>query len=244
MLGVAVTALMLGLVPGAYATPLNPGGSVLPNAIPMLPAGTLVGTQTTNINVPGAFTATVIAAVWKENSGNMDFVYQVLNTSGPKGETINAFQTASYAGFTTNVSNLNSADAGPGGQLHGVGFNLALNPNDSNLAKRPGTFQPATLQNSKTVIFTGSDFTIAPGEHSTLLVVGTNGHTWSNKGHGLVVGEVFAGQLNTYAPAAGGGIAGVPEPTSLVLLGGCVLGLGARAGWRRWRRKPSAQPAV
>jgi hypothetical protein len=183
----------------------------------------------------------VVAAAWKENSGNVDFIYQVINTSGPNGETINAFQTANYAGFTTQVSILNSADAGPGGQLKGLGFNIGPNPNDSNLAKRPGGALPATLQNARAVIFTGSDFTVSPGQHSSLLVVGTNGGSWTNKGQGLVVGEVHAGQLNTFAP---GTFAAVPEPTSLVLLGGCVLGLGARAGWRRWRRKPLVQPAV
>jgi hypothetical protein len=131
----------------------------------------------------------------------------------------------------------------PLGPLQGLGFNTGANPQDSNLAKRPGTSSPATLQNAKTVIFTGSDFTIDPGQHSTLLVIGTNATNWTNQGHELVVGEVFAGQLKTFAPASGVGVAGVPEPTSLVLLGGCVLGLGVRAGWRRWRLKPFAQPA-
>jgi hypothetical protein len=236
MLGMAVTIGLLGIVPRVLATDLVPGGSVIPDTISSLPAGTVVASQSISLTStsPSTFGVNLVSAVWQESAtGHLDFVYQVTNTSPSGGDAINAANFSSFAGVKTDVSNLSPTVASGNGPLVGLRFNSAGTVS-SNLTKRnsgPG--------NDSTVVFEGSSFVVgpgsvtgAPGQSSFLLTIKTDAIRFRTDGMALVSGASSGAFGSTFAP-----VAPVPEPASLLLLGSCFAGLGAGASWRRWRSR-------
>jgi hypothetical protein len=182
---------------------------------------------------PSTLGVTLVAAVWQEaTTGHLDFLYQMINTSPPGGDAINAVNFTSFAGVKTDVSNLSPTAASGSGPLVGLGFNAAGTVS-ANLAKRnsgPGNDSVVDFEGSSFVVAPPNALTGAPGQSSFILTIKTNATAFRRDGVAVASGSAAFG--STFAP-----VAPVPEPASLLLLGGCFAGLGAGASWRRWRKR-------
>jgi hypothetical protein len=231
--GLAVAALLfLAAGPRATATPLPPGNAAAPNVISSVPAGVVLASQLQNLSGgPGSgLSATLYSTVWKETgSGHLDFLYQIVNTGPSGGQTISSFNIGSFSGFSTDVSNLAPSAASPGGQLSGAVFNPG-GTIQSDLARRNGG--PAK---DRTLLWDGGGFFVQPGQGSYILAVRTNATSFNPDGTAVLIGETAILRGSVYQPT--GQVAQIPEPASLLLLGGCVLGLGGSAAVRRWRAR-------
>jgi hypothetical protein len=229
MLGVAVTVGLVGIFPEAQATDLSPGGNVIPDTISSLPAGSVLAYHKTSLSaVPSStFAVTLASAVWQEAAtGHLDFLYQVISKTPPGGAAINDANFTGFAGVKTNVSNLSPTAASGTGELAEYGF-VTTGTVLANLAKRN-----SGLGNDNVVDFQGSSFVVPSGQASFILTVSTNATGYQTAGVAIVTGGSSGAFGSTFAP-----VAPVPEPASLVLLGGCFAGLGAGASWRRWRKR-------
>jgi hypothetical protein len=216
ILSLAVAAGLLAGSPKAQASSLSPGSSTAPGTY-TLPSGTTVasGSQMVNLNDivnETGWKATLTYAVYKESGGAYDFLYQIKNDSS-SFDTLDRLSNTSFKGFTTNVFYLNSTTNLPSGFVAGTAA-----PSD------------ATRSNGKGSTV-GFDFSLDPGQTSRVLVIQVTDAGGFKAGTSNLSNSV-AHQFSTFAPT--------PEPASLVLLGGCFVGLAGACGWRRFRK---VQPA-
>jgi MYXO-CTERM domain-containing protein len=215
--GLVLFAPLLGLLvtSPARATPVAPGQTVVssPAAGTFTPLGT---TGPMQIQFAGT-TGTLISEVGTFSSnpfgaGNMTFLYQVSLNSG----LVEHVTGASFVtGGTTWLTDVASTPAGP----LGTGTVDATNVN-------------RTLDGS--VISFNFSPGITTGQTSFELLVNTNAPTFSEGTIGVIDGSAqgFVGFQPDSGPPPF-----VPEPASIVLLGGSLLGLGAGAAWRRRRAR-------
>jgi hypothetical protein len=174
-------------------------------------------------------TGTVREIVIKGDKNNpnglnaLDFIIQVSDKTGFVGHV----STIDYLGFTTDVSAVTGA---------------IQNSNDP--AKTPawkGTSNPAGLLKSGTPInrtgdgsaisFDFNDSKFRGGTQSVIMIIRTNAGSFQAGSISVIDGGT--GNVPGFAPG--------PEPASMVLFGGCFLGLGAAALKRRWtKRQPAA----
>jgi hypothetical protein len=214
ILTLAVSAGLLCVLPGAQAATLLPNHTVplTPSDDITLPAGTLLasGSATASPN-SGAYTATLNYAVYKEAGGALDFLYQVSN-SGSSSDTLEKLVASSFSKFTTDVFYSSSAVTG-----------FSSGTVEPTSAKRSGTVGGET-PGAKNVSF---NFSLDPGQTSKVLVIRTNAGGYGTGGTTSVIDSV-AVSFSTFAPT--------PEPASLVLLGGCFVGLAGAYACRRWRK--------
>jgi len=197
-LAIAMICASFGFMPGlagrASAVVLSSAGSTatLPG-LDTYPPGSVEDGVELNKNftsVNGLFTGTLDTWVYTDSvSGDLDFVYQLLNTTTGPADSLDRLSVSSFGGWSSDVdyapipTNPNGVGPTSGDRLGGViGFN-----------------------------FTGDE--IAPGEISDYLIVKTNA-TQVGEGTGSII-DGDSAQAEVQVPF---GIAPMPEPASLGLL--------------------------
>jgi hypothetical protein len=220
IVSLAATAALLAVLPSAHATSLAPNTTtgVTPSAwvMPSVSGSGFgfIDSKTSTVTAGSNYTATVTSAVFRENGGTLDFLYQVTNHSG-SNDSLSSLVLSSFSGLTTDVF----TTSGPIG-----GYFSAPTSSTAYAATRTNG-----LANDKSVTFSFSS-KLDPGTTSSVLVIQTNATNYST-GSGGVTNSIETNAL-VFAPT--------PEPTSLALFATCFLGLGGASAWRR-RKGMTAQ---
>ncbi|EMD83299.1 PEP-CTERM sorting domain-containing protein [Pacificimonas flava] len=212
-------ALAVFSVPAAAAaTPLPPGSTVIISDF----AGTL-GTQIAQSSEsPGlgvaTFEGTFRSAVYQNDDGTLDFVYQFTNDTGPSSVqrlTFSAFDNFAVDIFRTGAD-IDGAD-----DLFTVGNQMALNADRSISGEAIGVnFSDGSLAGR-----------INPGESSFTYILRTSATSFTDGVFGAINGGALS--VVSFAPEE----ADVPEPGALGL-----LGLGALAlAYSRRAKRPMAR---
>ena len=212
ILAPAAQAALIGTVPTA------PGVTVVPG---LVPTGTAPGTLLASLSAPfvstlGTTAGTIVSAVYRESGGTLDFYYQVTNNTtapncGSAGQTacdpISRETDTTFTGFMTSLGFRID-----GGSLVGGAF---VN----------GTVPPVTGDRNSVGNVVGFSFIppdaakIQPGQISDVLVISTNATNFTAGNASVIDGGVTT--VASFEPASA-----VPEPTSLLLVGGALLFLG------------------
>jgi hypothetical protein len=206
------------LVPGAPPVPLDPitglpAGSIVSNG------GTVTVTPFVSFEKGGAvFSGTAYLAVYQEAAtGFLDFLFQVqLNKSSLDAftrQTSLDFRPA--AGFV-DATYIRSFGPVPPGFLH---LKTETVPTSADLSS-----------NGSTVGFTfgHGDKGLGPGTTSVVYMIRTHVKGFGGGSSTLINREVPA-PVPSFAPN--------PEPSTLILFGGCFVGLAGWTGWHRWKSK-------
>jgi hypothetical protein len=214
--------VLLAMAPQSQAallgtTPVPPGSSLLlTGGATGQPLGTLVGGPLTSLysfnTTAGTTSGSLTTSVYRESGGTLDFYYQVANNAS--SATAIARQTdTSFTGYTTSLGYRTDAVSG----------------------FATGTVPPTTGDVSLTSSVVGFQFgppdsaKILPGTTSTVLVISTNATNFTAGNASIIDGGTQT--VAAFQPAAGGAI---PEPGTMVLLGGGLLAL---ASLRKFRRQ-------
>lgn len=214
---VALCAVVVALAPAAGAYPL--AGSVsLPDMTTVVPGvSTSDGTMIASMVDPWSFTTTagttsgtLTTAVFRETSGTLDFYYQVMNNAS-SATSIGRESNTNFDSFQTSASTIVNGSTIPGGLF----VDGTVSPDFADrLSGVVGFFSlnPATR--------------ISPGSTSVIYVISTNATNFTAGNAELLDGGSVT--VAAFQPAGN-----VPEPTTMVMLGGGLLAL---AGIRRYRR--------
>jgi hypothetical protein len=227
---VAFAAIVFVAVPSAQAilagtVPTLPGDTVVPG---LVASGTAPGTLLASLSVPytatlGSPAGTFFSAVYRESLGTLDFYYQVTNLDtskcGGAGQT-----PCDPIARVTAVSFL--------GSLTSLGFRL-----DGGSFGGPfvaGTVTPVTADRNSVGDVVGFSFNppdsrkVQPGQVSSVLIISTNATNFTSGNVSVIDGGTIT--LASFEPTPS---TVVPEPTSLLLVVGGLIGLAARR-----RRQP------
>jgi hypothetical protein len=221
LLCTGVLAAFLVIVAPLQATVLAPGGAAEPVSAEALPAGSIVSNggnvalvSFTGIDAQGhtRYQGTLYFAVYQEAAtGYLDFLYQIQNSkkSHDSLERTTNVDFSAAAGF---VDAGYLAGGAPAGFLKG--------------SRAPST---ADLSDDSSVVGfnfpSGKSSSIGPGVTTDVYVISTHVKAFRAGSTSILNGAAVT--VSTFAPG--------PEPSALVLFGGCFLGLAGWAGWRRWR---------
>jgi|SRR5690242_10329548 PEP-CTERM motif-containing protein len=219
---------LMALAPGAHATligtvPVLPGDTVVPGLVPTAtPTGTLLASLSAPFTTSvGTDSGTIISAVFREGGGLLDFYYQiVLNTAStdcggagqPACDPISRETDTSFLGFTTAVGFRTDGSTLPGGVF------------------ADGTVAPVTADRNSVGNVVGFSFNppnsakIQPGQTSNVLVISTNATNFNTGFVSVIDGGVTT--VNSFEPT-GSPQTPTPEPSTLMLFGSGLIGLGA-----------------
>lgn len=209
---VALVALAIGGLAAsqAQALPLPAGSVLIPAASESEPSGGVVlASSATGFVVAGAFSGTlytdVIAGDASNTLGGLTFVYRVTNDGASGPNSIGRMSIASMLGFTVDAAYNPSAGVAPA--------SIDRNPSGDVIGFN---FVPTPIDPL-------SGF-LGPGKSSARLVIQTDAPAYIPAFASLIDGGVIT--VPTLGPA-------VPEPSTIALILGSVVSLGA---WRLRRR--------
>jgi hypothetical protein len=214
----AAAVVAVGMLAGpavAEATPLAPGTAVVP-ALTTGDPGTLLGSMTQTLtSSTGDWTATVIAAVFQNALGLVDFYYQVQNHSGGL-EGIEDVNNSSFINGSTIYFTDVYYRTALTGSLAAAGFMSPV-----------GLAVPLTADRSASGATVGFDFAaggkIDPGEVSPIMIIKTDAASFESGFTSLQNGGVAT--YTTFEPAG----PAIPEPGSMLLFGTGLFGLASLA---------------
>jgi hypothetical protein len=203
----------------SQATPLLPGGNVSPSAESALPAGSYafspVTLAITGVNALGQtrFTGTLTFAVYREAAtGFLDFLYQYHNDASSR-DPIQHVSNTDYGGNVTDVTFIRNT--APAGFVLGV-----IKPTDATRSPSAGSVVSFDFITPQALARDRSTLVLVIHTHATDFVMGTSS---------IIDGAVAT--VVTRGPTRIG-----PEPATLTLFGGGLLGLAGLFG-RRWLKR-------
>lgn len=218
-------ALLVALAPSSKATSLGPDNPLVPGGTAALldATGAMPGALLADMMTPYSFTTTagttrgtVESAVYRESGGSVDFYFQVAN-SPASATAITLEINTSYEGFATDVYYRTDGGSFP---LTGTTFI------DGTLGKAPvAADRDATGSVVRFDFGTSDARNIHPGETSEVLIIATNASLFA-PGNAVVSdggGQIVA----SFQPTTG-----IPEPGSMMLMGGGLLALAAISKFR------------
>jgi hypothetical protein len=222
LVGLLVPAMSVQATPCPVT--LAAGCTVVPGAITLAGDVLLDSTGLQILAAPsGLFTTTVIAQVYRNAAGTLDFVYQFSN----------AANSATALGRLSGFSFACPSGACPPGSFTTDLFYDATDPSLLPTAITAGLLPTdGTRGQCPTCLVAAFDFIDTPskvlaGETSPILLVRTDAIAYTSGGLAVIDGGAVNGVA--FQPT------GVPEPASLLLIGAGILGLGLI----RRRRKSS-----
>ena len=214
---VAAAVVAVGMLAGstvAQATPLTPGATVIPALTTGNPGTLLASTTQTLTSSTSDWTATVIAAVFRNALGLVDFYYQVQNQTG-SAESIQLVNNSSFINGSTIYFTDVYYRAALEGDMATAGF-----------ASPVGLATPLTAGRTSTGSTVSFDFgagstptRIHPGETTPILVIKTDAAAFEAGTTSLINGG--GASYTTYEPAG----PAIPEPGSMLLFGSGLFGL-------------------
>jgi hypothetical protein len=217
---IAAAAAALAFAPGRLeATQLKPGFQVTPDGLAYMPKGSLFGPVQSVAFSGAGYSGTLYYAAYKQSSnGHLDFLYQVQLNTTSTDKVRNVFNT-DFHGVGTNVSYLTSVRV-----TTALGFQTPSTDAAATAALFPtGAGRSA---NGSKITWSFDANPIGAGQVSAVFFVKTNGQA-VGLGTTVLKDHSKSNPVTTYAPVP------VPEPSTLVLASGCLLGLGL---YRRVKR--------
>lgn len=211
MLGLTV---LLAIAPASQAAPLtgttltNPGDTIFASLIPSgTAAGSLLATMLSPysfVTTAGTTSGTLRSAVFMNPSGTLDFYYQVDNS--PNSATAIARETdTSFVNFLTYTGYRIDGGSLAGGFVNGTQTPVTADRNAAGTVVGFSFFPPDSGK-------------VLPGTTSSVLVISTNATLYTAGNAAVIDG-------GTQTVAAFQPLSGVPEPTTMALMGAGLVAL-------------------